>query len=339
MRVLVIGGMCFMGPYVVHALHQMGHQVGVLHKGSRRAKLPPGIEVFTGERCRLRAHTETFARFAPDVVVDMTLDFEQDARALVETFTGIAGRVVILSSADVYQAFGRLLRIETGPPDSAPLREDAPLRSRLYPYREQAHSASDWLYNYDKIPVERVVRSAALPATILRLPIIYGPGDYKHRLHPYLQRMDDGRPAILIGAGLANWRASRVYVENAAAAVALAVDQPIAAGGVYNIADDEAPTQLEWIAQIAEAAEWDGEIIILPEEQLPAHLGIDLDTRQDWVLDSAHIRASLGYIEPVSQLDAMQQAVEWARANPPHWSAECQEAYAEEDRALALAAG
>jgi nucleoside-diphosphate-sugar epimerase len=39
------------------------------------------------------------------------------------------------------------------------------------------------------------------PVTILRLPALYGPGDKRHRLFPYLKRMDDVRPAILVERG------------------------------------------------------------------------------------------------------------------------------------------
>jgi nucleoside-diphosphate-sugar epimerase len=46
--------------------------------------------------------------------------------------------------------------------------------------------------------------TAGLPGTVLRLPTVYGPGDYQHRLFEYLKRMDDGRPAILLGEGVAS---------------------------------------------------------------------------------------------------------------------------------------
>lgn len=71
---------------------------------------------------------------------------------------------------------------------------------------------------YDKILVERAVMGDADPVgTILRLPMVYGPGDPQHRLFQYLKRMDDRRPAILMDEGAAGWRWSRGYVENVAA--------------------------------------------------------------------------------------------------------------------------
>ena len=38
---------------------------------------------------------------------------------------------------------------------------------------------------YDKIPVERaVLGNPALPGIVLRLPMVYGPGDRLHRFTP-----------------------------------------------------------------------------------------------------------------------------------------------------------
>jgi hypothetical protein len=63
--------------------------------------------------------------------------------------------------------------------------------------------------------VEQVLLAVAdLPVTVLRLPAVYGPGDAQHRLRPYLQRMLDGRPGILLHEGQAAWRWTRGYVRN-----------------------------------------------------------------------------------------------------------------------------
>ena len=53
--------------------------------------------------------------------------------------------------------------------------------------------------NDEKILAEREIsRHSDLPATILRLPVVYGPGDYMHRFFPTLRRIDDKRPALLL---------------------------------------------------------------------------------------------------------------------------------------------
>ncbi len=41
---------------------------------------------------------------------------------------GLVSRVVLISSQDVYRAYGRVNRTEVGPPDALPITEDLPLR-------------------------------------------------------------------------------------------------------------------------------------------------------------------------------------------------------------------
>src|SRR5208282_20421 len=131
---------------------------------------------------------------------------------------------------------------EEGPPEPVPLTEDSPLRTKLQTYPPQQvkmlRNVFGWLdEQYDKIPVERaVLGDAELPGTVLRLPMIYGPGDHLRRLGPILKRIDDGRRAILFEEGWAAWRAPRGYVENVSAALALAAVSEYAAGRVYNVA-------------------------------------------------------------------------------------------------------
>lgn len=202
MRVLVIGGTNFIGPHVVRRLVELGHEVTVFHRGTTEAELPPETKQKRGDRRRLEDHTEELQRHAPEIVLDMIPMNEHDARSVMRVFRGIAQRVVAISSQDVYRAYDILRRRHPGSPDPVPLTEDAPLREKLYPYdREGAEE-------YEKILVEKVVMGdPLLPGTVLRLPMVYGPGDYQHRLFPYLKRMDDGRPAIVPEEGMAGWQA------------------------------------------------------------------------------------------------------------------------------------
>jgi nucleoside-diphosphate-sugar epimerase len=117
---------------------------------------------------------------------------EQDARSVVATFRGLAGRAVLLSSGDVYRAYGVFTGLEPGPLEPTPLTEAADLRAALYVHGAATSGPNDPMYDYEKILVEWVVLAeAGLPATVLRLPMVYGPGDYQHRLAPYLRRMAD----------------------------------------------------------------------------------------------------------------------------------------------------
>lgn len=336
MQVLVIGGTRFIGPHVVRQLVSAGQTVTVFHRGQNNAELPSSVEHILGDRSKLSLFSTTFRRLAPDVVLDTIPFSEQDARTLVETFRGIAGRVVALSSGDVYLTYDRLRRISPGSPSMAPITEEAPLREVLFPYRAQAPGPEHWLYHYDKILVEQVVlNDSALPGTVLRLPAVYGPGDYFHRLHEYLKRMDDGRPAILVDEQQAKWRWTRGYVENVAAAIALAVTDARAVGRTYNVGEPDALSEAEWICHIGQAAGWEGEIIPVPYDRLPAHLaGEGFNWRHHWVTDTSRLREELGYAEPVSREEALRRSIEWERAHPPAEIDPAQFDYQAEDMAV-----
>jgi nucleoside-diphosphate-sugar epimerase len=330
MKVLVVGGTSFIGPYAVRRLAEAGHEVAVFHRGRTGGELPEGVVRITGDRRRLGDHADTLTRLAPEVVLDMIPMNERDARGVVEVFRGVARRVVAISSEDVYRAYDVVRGLEPGPPDPVPLSEDAPLRQRLYPYER------DGADEYEKILVERVVMGDPdLSGTVLRLPAVYGPGDYRHRLFDYVKRMDDGRPAILLGEGMAGWRWTHGYVEDVAAAIALAVTDERAAGRVYNVGEAEPLPWAEWVREIGRAAGWSGEVVSVAEDRLPEHLDWEIDTEQHWFVDTGRIRRELGYEEKFSREEALRRTVLWERRHPPEKVDPASFDYAAEDAALA----
>src|SRR5437667_7095068 len=102
--------------------------------------------------------------------------------------------------------------------------------------------------------------------------MVYGPGDPLHRFFPMLKRIVDRRTRILMFDEMAAWRSPRGYVENVAAAIALAACSDRAVGEIYNVAEEPAFSELEWARQIAAQARWDGEFTVLPRERTPKHL-------------------------------------------------------------------
>lgn len=319
MRVAVLGGTGFIGPHVVRILSGQGHSVTVVHRGQSEPELPPAVAHLHGNwRSGLPELAGALRQLRPDVVLHMVPLREQDITEVQAAVRGSAQRLVMISSMDVYRAYGRLTGVEPGPPDPVPLTEDAPLRETLFPYRAQASGPDDFRHWYDKIPAERAaLGDPELPGTVLRLPMVYGPGDYQHRLFPYLKRMDDGRPAILLGERMAQWRTARGYVDDVAAAIALAVVSERAAGRVYNVAEREAHTEAAWVRRIAQAAGWPGELVTVPEAALPEALREQGDLRQHLVASTERIRSELGYAEGLPPEEALARTVAWERAHPP----------------------
>jgi nucleoside-diphosphate-sugar epimerase len=319
MKILVIGGTSgFIGTEVIKRLTELGHEISVFHRGQTNTDLPSSVRHILGDREKLSDFSDEFKRFAPRLVLDMYPRFEREAVLLMRTLRGIAERAVSISSQDVYRSYGILWRRESTEPNITPIAENAPLRSVLYPYRSIARDETDPLYNYDKIPVERVVMSDAdLPGTVLRLPAVYGIGDKQHRLFEYLKRMDDARPFIILEENEAKWRWTHGYVENVADAIVLTIIDERAANKIYNIGEEEALTRAEWIKLIGQIAGWNGEIIAMPKDRLPEHLKSPTGYEYDLYVDTTRIRKELGYKERVSRKDALAKTIAWERANPP----------------------
>lgn len=339
MRILVIGGTGFIGPFVVHDLERLGQMVAVFHRGLSAAPFPVNVQHMIGDRRDLAAHAAELRRFAPDVVVDVILSSGAQAAALMDTFRGVARRVVVISSIDVYRACGVLHGTEAGPLEPTPLTEDSALRTGPpYPRQvlKQLQGTFSWLDDdYDKVPVERVVLgSPDLPGTVLRFPMVYGPGDRKHRLFPLLRRMYDGRKAIIFADHVAAWCAARGYVENVAAAVALAATSAAAVGRVYNLAEEPSYSELEWAKLVAAQTGWRGEFVVLPRERTPRHLLPPGNFSQHWTARSRRIREELHYREPVPPDEALRRTIAWERANPPEVDPK-EFDYAAEDAAIA----
>jgi nucleoside-diphosphate-sugar epimerase len=91
------------------------------------------------------------------------------------------------------------------------------------------------------------------------------------------------------------------------------------------------------VRAIGRAAGWDGEVVVVPRERLPVSLRWwgDAALEQEWVIDTARIRAELGYAERVPRDEALRRTVAWERANPPADVPPALFDYAAEDAALA----
>lgn len=130
---------------------------------------------------------------------------EAQAEALAELCTGRTERLVVISSGDVYRQYDGLRGQSDAPPDPVPLTENAPLRASRYPYRG-ANTGFAYGHDYDKILVEERVRIGDVPATILRLPKVCGPGDDEHHVGDALARLREAGDSLVLGEQEAQWR-------------------------------------------------------------------------------------------------------------------------------------
>jgi nucleoside-diphosphate-sugar epimerase len=278
-RVVVIGGTGFIGSCIVRQLASQDHVVSVYHRGHTQAVLPEGVHQIIDPHSvmPIRRFQRALFDFGPDVVIHTMAMGAIDGEAFVREFSGRTRRLVLLSSGDVYRAYGLFTKMEAGQIEEGLLSEDAPLRTRLFPYRAQASSRDELRYWYEKILAERAVLSDPnLPGTIVRLPKVHGPGGnedlatiYRYRNHP-------------------DWRWTHGFVDNVAAAVILAATHPAACGRVYNVGEAYTPTIAERLAR-------------LPQTIIEPDLSSHFDFRQNMAYDTSRIRTELGYRELVPE--------------------------------------
>lgn len=321
MKILLIGGNGFMGRPTAAALLKQAHQVTVFHRGNTPA--PEGSNEMIGERSSLLSHRADFERERFDVVVDFILSSEKQAKQLMDTFRGITGRVVALSSMDVYRGWGVFYGFESGDLQELPVTEDSDLRTsrNVYPpaVLARARKIYGWIDDeYDKVPVEQTVLSdSQLPGTVIRLPMVYGPGDPAHRFHAVLKRIEDGRRQIIFADDVAALRTPRGYVEDMGHATALAATSPQAARRIYNVSEQESFGELDWARKIAAAVNWSGEFIVLPHDKTPKHLLWPGNTTQHLTASSERIRKELAYCEQLPREEAIRRTIEWERSHVP----------------------
>ena len=339
MRILVIGGNGFIGTPLVRELRTGSHDVAVFHRRAHAGISAEGVTQIEGNRNRLPEYRDEVERFKPDVIVDLVLSSEAQTRQLMDTVSGLTRRVVVASSMDVYRAWGMLHGIEPGALEPIPITENSPVRStrQLYPPEalKKMQGVFSWIdEGYDKIAVEDVVMSdSEIQGTVVRLPMIYGPGDRLHRLHPVLKRIADGRTRMLLSEDYAAWRGPRGYVDNVAHALALAATSEKAARRVYNVCEEPNLSELDWQKKIVQQTKWRGRFVTLPPERTPRHLLVPANMMQQVVVSSALIRNELGYAEIVEPDEAIRRTIVWEQQNPPDNIDAKQFDYAAEDAA------
>jgi nucleoside-diphosphate-sugar epimerase len=110
------------------------------------------------------------------------------------------------------------------------------------------------------------------------------------------------------------------------------------AGRVYNVGEEPALSEAEWVRDIGRVVGWRGDVVAVPRDEAPAHVVPDINPAQGVALDTGRIRAELGYAERVARDDALRRTVAWERGHPPprpRSDREWEERYRAEDEVLA----
>ena len=225
-----------------------------------------------------------------DVLVDVVPYTPTDALQLA-SLAGSVGSVIAISTAGVY-GFGN-----EADPLPVPVPED---------YKTIA--PDDTEYAPRKRAIELILEESELPTTVIRPGAVYGPHTKHSREWYFVQRVLDGREAIVLARDGAS-RFHTISVDNLAELIARAAAKP--ATRVVNAGDPDAPTALEIARAIAAAMDHSWEEVLLPGpegETLGAHpWGVEAP----FVLDMSHAESELDYRAVTTYEQAVPATIEW----------------------------
>ena len=176
-----------------------------------------------------------------------------------------------------------------GETSSAPLRESSPL-------------APGERYARSKLQAENALRAVAgLRLTVLRPPLVYGPG-VKANFLALLRAVARGMPLPL--ASIDN-RRSLLYVGNLVDAMARCLGDGRAVGRTYLVADDAAPSTAALCREIGEALGRPARLLPFPPVLLPRKLTDSLEA------DDSLIRRTLGWRPPYTRKEGLKATADW----------------------------
>jgi nucleoside-diphosphate-sugar epimerase len=305
LKVIVLGGTRFIGRAIVEELAGAGHDVLIVHRGNLEPDDLVPVQHLHAERMDLVAHREELAAFHPEAAIDCRALTRNEAEIAISALPASV-RLVVVSSLDVYRAFGAVN--EERETDPVPIDEDSPVRPNRYPYRGKVPDR----YDYDKLDVEDVYLPQG--ATSVRLPMVYGPHDYQLREEFILRRVRAGRTRIPFGAGM--WLACRGYVKDIARGIHLALKNPAAAGQVFNLCEDRTYSMRLWSRMILDAAGSDAELVRVADEHLPEDLKSTGTMTQHIAASARKARSMLGWTTSDPE-ESLRTTVRWHLAHPP----------------------
>ena len=317
MKVLVLGCGGMIGNATALALAARGATVVCASRhgwtGDRGKML--GIRV---DRNDVAAVQGAISAYGIDVLIDVVAYTAADTQHLLAQIDGTVGQYVLLSSMDVYRNYGLLHRIEDGRADTGPLDEDAPLRTRLYPYRADPPRAPDaadaWLDHYDKIPIENLARGLTIPWTVLRLPMVFGPADRQHRFRWAIGPMQADAERLDLPPRWLDWTSTYGFVDNVAAAIAATAGNSAAYRQTFNVTDTDPVPHRVWLERFRDHSGWRGHVVEAADAPFPGGDGVAaLDLGVPLAMTGHKLRDVIGFEVPVSLQRALEDTIAYER--------------------------
>lgn len=307
MRVLVIGGMQFMGRRIVELLVERGHEVTVLH---RRASHELGAQVrnLQADRGDLRAVARLLSGERFEAIFDLAYDWQRGTPA---SHVEAAAR----SGGDRLQRYVFMSSIAAYPPGLGHREDDALAPDDVpNPYVQHKASAERLLF--------AMHRASGFPVVTFRPPFVHGPRQPFYREQFFWDRLLDGRSIVLPDGG--GTPMPWVFVEDVARACVRAIEVPEASGQAFNVGHTETTTQQSFVEALARVAGVEPTFVAVPRAAIHAAGGqlmgeslyfgeyLDLPPLGSNVDKAARV---LGVV-PTPLEDALQVSYAWYTTQP-----------------------
>lgn len=306
MKILIIGGTRFFGYHIAKRLISDGHDLTLFNRGLTPDDFGNNVRRIRGDRNDRRDFHQKLGKMSFDAAVDMIAYKAEDSESAVETLSGQVGHFFHISTGSVY--------IVTKDYPS-PLRE-GDFDRELYP--QPRGDDEWWQYGFNKRKCEEVLRQAyeqlGFPVTLLRLPIVMGERDYTLRAYSYFLRLEDGYPLLLPDSGLNAF--THIYQADIVNTVASNLQNVIAYGQAYNLAQDEVLTVRAFVLASARKLGKKADLVDIPSDVLDkASLGTSFSPfsmRRPFILSTEKARRDLNFV-PTPFIVWLERTIRWFR--------------------------
>lgn len=315
MAVAVLGGTGFIGSAVVERLVARDLEPVAIARGRQTVALPGGAVFEMADRRDSERLASIFVQHDITTVIDIFALGMLNTAPVLQALGDSGRRYVVLSSVDVYSNYGGLLCREQPAVQAHPAAETDPLRSFRYPYRGNSRrpkGVDEALFDdYDKIIIEETaLADPHFSTTVVRAPMIFGPGDKQHRFGWAIDAIRAGG-TIRVDERAAHWPNSYGYVTDVAEAIVVASLDPRAAGRIYNVGQPFVRTPVEWLRHFARVmgVRIDVKIVPASERGLLWERAEASDLGYPLTLDTNRIRAELDFAEPIAEDEALRRTI------------------------------
>ncbi len=184
LRILILGGTGFIGPYQVQYALDRKHTVTLFNRGRTNSTLFPKVARLVGDRNLPDGH-DALKKGTWDLVIDNPTSNPKWVRGAGEALKGRVGQYVFVSTISVFSD------------NSKPVDENGPLNTPAdidAPYNAQAYGS-----NKVRSEMEAKQQFGESKVTVVRPGLIVGPGDLSDRFSYWPVRIDKGGEILAPG--------------------------------------------------------------------------------------------------------------------------------------------